>query len=94
MLQAILADDGVVSGKVTAADILFLIATIVFAIAFVVRIMRDGVWYEGGVSGNTPMVWDSVNEKWTTPYNPDTWPDKGVQAGDNPDFYPPPTPTE
>jgi len=39
MLQAILADDGVVSGKVTAADILFLIATIVFAIAFVVRIM-------------------------------------------------------
>lgn len=54
--------------------------------------MRDGVWYEGGVSGNTPMTWDSVNEKWTTPYDPDTWPAKGVGAGDNPDFVEPPTP--
>ena len=54
--------------------------------------MRDGVWYEGDVSGNTPMSWDSVNEKWQTPYNPDTWPDQGVRAGDNPAFVDTPTP--
>lgn len=40
MLSTLLAaDDGVVHGKFTAADILFLIAVIVFAIAFVVRLM-------------------------------------------------------
>jgi hypothetical protein len=55
--------------------------------------MRDGVWYEGGVSGNTPMVWDSENQKWTTPYDPTYWPDYGVKAGDNPDYVDPPTPT-
>ena len=54
--------------------------------------MRDGVWYEGDVSGNTPMTWDSENSKWTTSYNPDTWPDKGVKAGANPDYVEPPTP--
>jgi hypothetical protein len=43
MLSALLADDGVVHGKATGADILFLIATIVFGIAFVVRLMLKPV---------------------------------------------------
>lgn len=65
--------------------------------------MRDGVWYEGSdtidgskVSGNTPMVWDSINERWTTPYDPNIWPSTGSQGGvnapSNPDFVAPPTP--
>lgn len=54
--------------------------------------MRDGVWYEGGVSGNTPMVWNSDDQKWTTPYDPDKWPSSGVGAPDNPDYVDPPTP--
>jgi hypothetical protein len=53
--------------------------------------MRDGVWYEGDVSGNTPLAWDGT--KWVTPYDPNQWPDKGVDAPVNPDFVPPPTPT-
>jgi hypothetical protein len=48
--------------------------------------MRDGVWYEGDVSGNTPMTWDALTGKWQTAYNPDRWVDKGVYAGDNPDY--------
>jgi hypothetical protein len=65
--------------------------------------LRDGVWYEGAdtldgsdVSGNTPLTWDSVNEKWITPYDPDVWPstgrDGGINAPANPDFVTPPTP--
>jgi hypothetical protein len=33
------ADDGIWTGKLTLADVFFLIATIVFIIAFVVRLM-------------------------------------------------------
>jgi hypothetical protein len=39
MLSVLLAaDDGIVHGKITAADLFFLIAVILFAIAFVVRL--------------------------------------------------------
>lgn len=65
--------------------------------------LRDGVWYEGAntvdgsvVSGNTPLTWDPVTEKWQTPYNPDVWPSTGtyggVNAPPNPDYVDPPTP--
>jgi hypothetical protein len=65
--------------------------------------LRDGVWYEGAntvdgsdISGNTPMQWDSVNERWTTYYDPNVWPSTGAQGGisapPNPDFVPPTTP--
>jgi hypothetical protein len=46
--------------------------------------MRDGVWYEGDVSGNTPMTWDAINGKWQTYYDPNLWADLGVHSGDNP----------
>jgi hypothetical protein len=58
--------------------------------------MRDGVWYEGDVSGNTPMTWDAINGKWQTYYDPNTWADLGVQSGDNPQMveqYSPVPPT-
>jgi hypothetical protein len=54
--------------------------------------MRDGVWYEGGVSGNTPLVWNPDDQKWMTPYDPDKWPSSGVDSPDNPDYVDPPTP--
>jgi hypothetical protein len=58
--------------------------------------MRDGVWYEGDVSGNTPMTWDALNGKWQTYYDPNTWADLGVHSGDNPQMveqYSPVPPT-
>lgn len=42
--------------------------------------LRDGVWYEGDVSGNTPLMWDSVHQKWVPPYDPNHWPSQGVDA--------------
>lgn len=54
--------------------------------------LRDGVWYENGVSGNTPLTWNPDIQQWTTPYDPNTWPDQGVDAPLNPAFVPPPTP--
>lgn len=42
--------------------------------------LRDGVWYEGEVSGNTPLMWDADNQKWVPPYDPDLWPAHGVEA--------------
>jgi hypothetical protein len=42
--------------------------------------MRDGVWYEAGVSGNIPLKWDST--KWVTEYDPEQWADDGVEAHD------------
>ncbi len=42
--------------------------------------LRDGVWYETGVSGNIPMVWDTAEGKWVTQYDPALWPDHGVNA--------------
>lgn len=42
--------------------------------------MRDGVWYEEGLSGNIPLVWDGT--KWTTDYDPALWADRGVESWD------------
>jgi hypothetical protein len=42
--------------------------------------MRDGVWYEEGVSGNIPLKWNADAQVWVTDYNPALWPDKGVKA--------------
>lgn len=39
MFALLAADDGIWAGKLTLADVFFLIAAIVFAIAFVIRIM-------------------------------------------------------
>ena len=44
--------------------------------------MRDGVWYEAGVSGNIPLVWDDTLQQWTTNYDPAKWADRGVKAWD------------
>jgi hypothetical protein len=44
--------------------------------------MRDGVWYEAGVSGNIPLKWDDVNNKWTTDYDPEYWANQGVKSYD------------
>ena len=44
--------------------------------------MRDGVWYEEGMSGNIPLRWDSTNQRWTTDYDPATWADQGVESYD------------
>jgi hypothetical protein len=50
--------------------------------------MRDGVWYESGVSGNTPLTWDSTNSKWVPVYDPDEWVDHGVDATLDPSLLP------
>lgn len=42
--------------------------------------MRDGVWYEAGLSGNIPLKWDGT--KWITEYDPELWPKEGVEAHD------------
>ena len=42
--------------------------------------LRDGLWYEHGVSGNVPLVWDSQNQVWAPSFNPDEWPDKGTYS--------------
>jgi hypothetical protein len=42
--------------------------------------LRDGVWYESGVSGNIPLRWDTANSKWVTDYDPALWPEQGVDS--------------
>jgi len=49
--------------------------------------LRDGLWYEHGESGNVPLTWDTVNQTWVPAYDPDTWPDDGIDA----EILPPPT---
>jgi hypothetical protein len=44
--------------------------------------MRDGVWYEEGLSGNIPLKWDEERQDWTTDYDPAEWADHGVKAYD------------
>lgn len=49
------ADDGIWAGKLDAADVFFLVAVIVFAIAFVIRLMArpvplDGVMIAAGLT--------------------------------------------
>jgi hypothetical protein len=44
--------------------------------------MRDGVWYEGGVSGNIPLKWDDERQIWTTDYDPEEWAQAGVKSWD------------
>jgi hypothetical protein len=51
--------------------------------------LRDGVWYEAGVSGNTPLVWNEADQKWVPVYDPDEWASMGVDASLHPDLYPP-----
>lgn len=43
MYTLLAADDGIFTGKANLADIFFLIAVIVFAIAFVIRVMLKPV---------------------------------------------------
>jgi hypothetical protein len=47
--------------------------------------LRDGVWYEEGLSGNIPLIWDTDNQEWVTNYDPALWPDHGVDAALDPD---------
>jgi len=46
--------------------------------------LRDGVWYEEGVSGNIPLIWDTANQEWVTNYDPALWPDHGTDAALDP----------
>jgi hypothetical protein len=52
--------------------------------------LRDGLWYEFGVSGNMPLTWDEVNQVWIPRYDPDDWEEFGVRSGTGED--PPPEP--
>lgn len=42
--------------------------------------LRDGVWYESGESGNIPLSWDTDAQDWITVYDPETWPELGVNS--------------
>ena len=42
--------------------------------------LRDGVWYEEGVSGNIPLRWDEDAQDWVTQYDPNQWADLGVKS--------------
>jgi hypothetical protein len=44
--------------------------------------MRDGVWYEEGLSGNIPLKWDEERQDWTTDYDPAEWAAAGVKSYD------------
>ena len=44
--------------------------------------MRDGVWYEEGLSGNIPLKWDEEHQDWTTDYDPEYWAQAGVKSYD------------
>ena len=57
--------------------------------------MRDGVWYEEGLSGNIPLKWDDEKEMWVTDYNPEYWNQIGVRSWDGQEFgvKPPPVVT-
>ena len=44
--------------------------------------MRDGVWYEEGLSGNIPLKWDEERQDWTTDYDPAEWAGHGVKSYD------------
>ena len=44
--------------------------------------MRDGVWYEAGLSGNIPLKWDDERNIWTTDYDPAEWEKSGIKAWD------------
>lgn len=44
--------------------------------------MRDGVWYEAGLSGNIPLKWDDQRQIWTTDYDPAEWSGHGVKSYD------------
>ena len=53
--------------------------------------MRDGVWYEEGLSGNIPLKWDEASQTWTTDYDPAEWAAAGVKSYD-PTAVPDPVP--
>ena len=58
----------------------------------VVRLnLRDGLWYEAGVSGNIPLLWDDTQQVWVPGYSPDQWEEMGVDADGMPE--PPPSKT-
>ena len=58
----------------------------------VVRLnLRDGLWYEAGVSGNIPLTWDDIQQVWIPAYAPDQWEEMGIDADLQPE--PPPSST-
>ena len=58
----------------------------------VVRLnLRDGLWYEAGVSGNIPLTWDDIQQVWIPAYAPDQWEEMGIDADLQPE--PPPSNT-
>ena len=44
--------------------------------------LRDGLWYDYGVSGNIPLSWDTVNQVWKPNYTPEEWAALGTDATD------------
>ena len=51
--------------------------------------LRDGLWYEAGVSGNVPLAWDDTQQVWVPLYSPDQWEELGIDA----DLLPEPPPS-
>lgn len=73
------ATGSVISQPVAADPSLLGLVTPLYDCVFRLN-MRDGVWYESGVSGNIPLQWDPMGQQWITNYDPVTWPDQGVKA--------------
>jgi hypothetical protein len=73
--------DDVMEQPVTPDPSLLGLVTPLYDNAFRIN-MRDGVWYEEGLSGNIPLKWDDANQRWTTDYDPAEWADAGVKAWD------------
>lgn len=44
--------------------------------------LRDGLWYDFGVSGNIPLSWDTTNQVWKPNYTPEEWAALGTEATD------------
>ena len=53
--------------------------------------LRGGLWYEEGTYGNIPLTWDDTNQEWIPLYDPDQWPQFGLESHLEPQLPPSPT---